>query len=71
MSSVKKTKKLIKKTTSGHIWVEHARFWSSYYVNPVNIYRGISEFFLDVDLKELSKLTGISKERLKKYIISL
>ena len=71
MSSVKKTKKLIKKTTSGHIWVEHARFWLVNSINPTNNYRGISEFFFNTDMIELSKLTGISKEGLKKYIISL
>jgi hypothetical protein len=71
MSSIKKTKKLIKKTTSGHIWVEHARFWLNDSVNATNNYRGISKFFFNVDVIELSKLTGISKERLKKYIISI
>lgn len=71
MSSIKETKKSIKKTASGRIWVEHARFWLTDAVNPANNYRGISDFFLDVDLKELSKMTGISKEKLKKYIISL
>ncbi len=69
MSSIKETKKSIKKTASGRIWVEHARFWLTDAVNPANNYRGISRFFFNVDIEELSKSTGISKKKLKKYII--
>lgn len=69
MSSIKKTKKSVKKTAAGIIWVEHARFWMMDSVNPANNYRGISRFFFNVDISELSKITGFSKERLKKYIM--
>lgn len=69
MKSIRHTKKLIKKHPSGPLWARHARFWTLDMVNLKNNYRGISRFFHDVDISELSKLTGKSKESITKYII--
>lgn len=69
MASIRQTKKEIKKHTAGVLWVKHAKFWAVDEVNPNNEYRGISRFFYNVDIKELVRLTGISKERITKYII--
>ena len=69
MASIKQTKKKIKKYPAGVLWARHARFWTLDMVNPENNYRGISAFFHDVDISELSKLTGMSKESITKYII--
>ena len=69
MSSIRETKKRIKKIPSGRLWSEHIRFWMVDSVNSKNNYRGISRFFTDVDVSQLSNLTGISKESLKKYFV--
>lgn len=70
MASVRQTKKKIKKYPAGVLWVKHAQFWMVDSVVPFNEYRGISRFFYGVDVDELSKITGISKQTLKKYIIT-
>lgn len=67
--SIRKTKKEIKKTPSGRIWLEHAKFWMLYSVSKNNSYPGISRFFYDVDITELSKITGISKQKIRKFTI--
>lgn len=69
MASIRHTKKEIKKHPAGVLWTRHTRFWTLDMVNPENNYRGISAFFHDVDISELSKLTGMSKESITKYII--
>ena len=68
MSSIRKTKKKIKKHPSGTLWVKHAKFWMLYCVNRSNEYRSIAWFFYMFDIKELVKITGISKQSLMKYI---
>lgn len=67
--NIRKTKKEIKKTPSGRIWLEHTKFWMLNAVTKNNNYRGISRFFYDVDITELSKITGISKQKIRKFII--
>ena len=71
MTSIRRTKKEIKKHPAGVLWLDHAKHWAVDSVNPSNEYRGISDFFYHVDINELSKLTGITKERLMRYIIMI
>lgn len=70
MASIRHTKKEIKKHSAGVLWLDHAKHWVIDAVNPNNEYRGISRFFYGVDIDELSKIVGISKQTLKKYIIA-
>lgn len=70
MASIRQTKKNIKKYPAGALWLDHAKYWVIDSVNPSNEYRGISRFFYGVDVDELSKITGISTQTLKKYIIA-
>ena len=69
MASIRKTKKAIKKNPWGPLWVKHAKYWVVDAVNPTNEYRGISRFFYDVDVRELSRITNITENKIKKYII--
>lgn len=69
MSSIRNTKKVIKKSPFGPLWLEHAKYWAVDAVNPTNEYRGISRFFYDVDVHELSRIANITEEKIKKYII--
>ena len=70
MASIRQTKKKIKKYPAGVLWLDHAKHWALDSVNPSNEYRGISRFFYGVDVDEQSKITGISKQTLKNYIIA-
>ena len=69
MASIRRTKKEIKKHPAGGLWLSHAKHWALDSVSPSNEYRGISRFFYLVDVNELSRMTNISKQSLKKYII--
>ena len=69
MSSIRNTKKLIKKNPFGPLWMEHAKYWVVDTVKHENEYRGISSFFYDVDVQELSRITKITENKIKKYII--
>lgn len=68
MASIRRTKKEIKRHPSGTLWVKHAKFWMLYCVNRSNEYRSIAWFLYMFDIKELVKITGISKQSLMKYI---
>ena len=68
MAKIRKTKKAIKKSPWGPIWVDHAKFWLPHSFNPRNDYKTISWFFYTVDVAELVKITKISKEKIQNYI---
>lgn len=53
------------------MFFEHIMFWVLDSVNPKNEYRGISRMLKDFCVSELSKITGISKKKLNKYIVTV
>lgn len=69
MASKRKTKKKIKADPFGPLWLESARFWLLHSVDLSNRYRALSRYMADFDISELSKTTGISKEKLKKHVV--
>ena len=69
MASIRRTKKEIKKHPAGVLWLGHAKHWVADSVNPSNEYRGISRFFLSVDINELGKLTRLSNKCIKRFIV--
>lgn len=69
MPSVRKTKKSVKKSPLGTLLLDHARFWMHHSIDIRNNYRGISRILMDFDLSELSKVSGIKKKELRKFLV--
>ena len=69
MASKRKTKKIIKASKLSLLWVEHIKFWLFHSVDLYNEYKSLSRNMADFGLSELSNITKLSKERLKKHII--